>query len=100
MADEIQRSVAENVADAAAPEPPACTTTWVGASSGGNWADEANWSGGLPEAEDTVCIHAEDVSIGEHTIVVAAGIVADTHLASIHRWGGLLSWRRNAEMPL
>ena len=21
-------------------------------------------------------------------------------LASIHRWGGLLSWRRNAEMPL
>ena len=20
--------------------------------------------------------------------------------ASIHRWGGLLSWRRNAEMPL
>ena len=52
---------------------------------------------GEPAAGPWRAIREEDLV----RVLFNAGSVSPRKpLTSIHRWGGLLSWRRNAEMPL
>jgi hypothetical protein len=62
-----------SVGTASAAALPACTDSWTN-TAGGQWDTAANWSTGVPQASDTVCITTAGtyaVVVGNETITVA-----------------------------